>query len=591
MQLVGGKFAEAVALAGNDFATFPDFPAEIRAPAGSLAGVSAFQLQFAHRDVFTPGDTPDVLVAMNPAALKTNLSQLKIGGAVILNSGAFSKKNLEHAGYHEDPRNNGIFDAYRLLEVDISGLTLAAVDGLGLSHSAALRCKNFFALGLLYWLYSRDPASTLDWIASAFGERHAAQRDANIAALKAGYHYGETQELFAHRYTVARAELAPGLYRDITGSEAMGLGLLAAADRSGLDLLLATYPITPASNVLHYLSGHADLGVRTFQAEDEIAAMGAAIGAAYAGALAATTTSGPGLALKSEALGLAVSLELPLLVFDVQRGGPSTGLPTKTEQSDLLQACFGRSGEAPLPVLAAKSPGDAFWITLEAARTAIRHMTPVIVLADGYLANGSEPWPVPRMEEIARIPVTFATDAETFFPFARDEHLARPWALPGTPGLEHRIGGLEKEDISGNVSYDPLNHQRMTDLRAEKIRRVAESIPATEVYGDADGDLAVVGWGGTYGAIREAVSRVRAAHPGWRIGQLHLRYLNPLPPDLAEILWRFQRILVPELNQGQLTRLLRAEYLVDARVYSKMHGQPFKIQEIERAMLDELGIG
>lgn len=586
IQLAGGQFTDTSALAGNDFATFPDFPAEIRAPAGTLAGVSAFQIQLSQEYAWTPGDVADVLVAMNPAALRANLGALPPGGTVVLNAGAFNDKALHRAGYEADPRTSGELAGYRVIEVDATTLTEAALDGLELSHGAKLKHKNFFMLGLVYWMYQRDLAPTLRWIEAKFGKEPVVAQ-ANERALRAGHAYGETQELVGPIRVAAAVRHEPGLYRRISGSEAVGLGLLAAAERAGLELLLATYPITPASDVLHFLARHQDAGVRIVQAEDEIAAAGAAIGAAYAGGLGVTTTSGPGLDLKGEAIGLAVSLELPLVVIDVQRGGPSTGLPTKTEQADLLQACFGRHGEAALPVLAARGPGDCFWTVIEAARIALRFMTPVIVLSDAYIANGTEPWRIPHLEQIPPIAVRFASDPEGYQPFGRNADGARPWAVPGTAGLEHRIGGLEKAALTGAVSYDPQNHERMSRLRADKVRHVAETYAPSEVHGDSAGDLLVVGWGGTYGAIREAVIRARAAS-GQRIGHLHLRHLNPLPGDLASIVGRYEHVLVPELNSGQLARLLRAELLVDAHSFSKMQGQPFKVAELTEAITRHL---
>jgi len=590
IQLARTQFADTSAIAGNDFATFPDYPAEIRAPAGTLAGVSAFQIQLSRGHAWTHGDAPEVLVAMNPAALRANLSALKPGGTVVLNVSSFIEKNLTKAGYKADPRASGELEGFRVVEVDATGLTEAALTDLELGHGAKLKHKNFFMLGLVYWLFQRDPKATLAWIERKFGKSDPVVGEANVRALKAGYHYGETAELAVPRRVVAPAPHEPGLYRRVSGNEAIALGMLAAAERAGLELVLASYPITPASDILHTLARYNTYGVRTLQMEDEIAAIGAAIGAAYAGGLGVTTTSGPGLDLKAEALGLAVSLELPLLVVDVQRGGPSTGLPTKTEQSDLLHACFGRHGEAPLPVLAPESPGDCFWTLIEAARIALRYMTPVIVLSDAYIANGTEPWAVPSLDLIPQIPVEFATDPATFKPFIRNDEGARPWAIPGTPGLEHRIGGLEKSDGNGNVSYDPVNHERMTRARAAKVERVAESYAPCEVFGDQEGDLLVVSWGGTLGAVREAVLQSRGASDA-HIGHLHLRHLNPLPNDLGEILARFGRVLAPELNSGQLAQLLRARYLVDVQTYSKMQGQPFYVHELVAAINAQLETG
>lgn len=587
IQLAGARFTDTAALAGADFATFPDFPAEIRAPAGTPAGVSAFQIHLSSKRAWTPGDQPDVLVAMNPAALKANLEELIPGGTVLLNSGAFDSKGLSKAGYGADPREDGSLEGYRVLEADVSRLTEEALDGLGMSHGSVRKHKNFLVLGLVYWLFQKDPEPTLRWIENRFGKVNRTIADANIRALQAGYHYGETQEWGTPVRIAHDAPLKPGRYKRITGNEASALGLMAAAERAGLELLLASYPITPASDVLHSLSRHAGLGVRTLQLEDEMAAVCAALGASYAGGLGVTSTSGPGLALKSEALGLAVSLELPLIVLDVQRAGPSTGLPTKVEQSDLLQACYGRHGEAPLPVIAAASPGDAFWTMIEAVRIAVRFMTPVIVLTDGFLANSSEPWRIPELEGIAPIPVKFARDPENFAPYARNDDLARPWALPGTPDLAHRIGGLEKSDRLGSVSYEGDNHERMVQFRAQKIARVADTYPDSAIHGDAEGDLLVIGWGGTQGALRAATDRVRR-ESGKAVGHLHLRHIHPLPRDLGEVMSRFKRVLVAEINNGQLARLLRAETLVDIRSFNRVQGRPFYIQELVEAFHSHL---
>jgi 2-oxoglutarate ferredoxin oxidoreductase subunit alpha len=585
IQLVGARFTETSALAGNDFFTFPDFPAEIRAPAGSLAGVSAFQIQLSDERAWTPGDIADVLVAMNPAALKTNLAWLRDHGTLVLNSSGFSDKTLKQAGYASDPREDGSLEAYTVLQVEAGALTERALEGLELSRSNVLKHKNFFMLGLVNWLFGCDPQVTLDWIERRFRQKLPVVAEGNVRALRAGHAYAETLELVTPTHMQATRARPAGHYRRISGNEALGFGLLAAAERSGLELVLSSYPITPASDILHFLSAQASLGVRTLQTEDEIAAIGATIGAAYAGALAVTTTSGPGLDLKSEALGLAVSLELPLLVIDVQRAGPSTGMPTKAEQSDLLQACYGRHGEAPLPVLATSTPGDCFWSVLEAARIAIRYMTPVILLSDAYVANGTEPWAIPQLDAIPPIPVAFAEPSDDFAPYRRNADGARPWALPGTPGLEHRIGGLAKDELMGNVSYEPEQHARMCRLRADKIAGIAASYPPSEVFGDQDGELLVIGWGGTFGAIRQAVGQAREAG-AQRIGHLHLRHLNPLPRDLGALLKRYRKVLVPELNSGHLTRLLRAEFLVDAQCLSKLQGQPFRVAEL-RAAIDQ----
>ncbi|HEX5658141.1 MAG TPA: 2-oxoacid:acceptor oxidoreductase subunit alpha [Polyangiales bacterium] len=588
MQLTGTQFTETSALAGNDLATFPDFPAEIRAPAGSLAGVSGFQVHISSLEVFTPGDEPDVLIAMNPAALKANLKDLRKGGVLILDSDAFNEKNLARVGYKTNPVEDGTLNGWHVHQVDITGITLKAIEGSGLNNRAAVRSKNFFALGLVYWMYNRSLEHTLAWIDAKFkGKEDIAE--ANRRALKAGYHYGETVEVFAHTYQIEQASIEPGVYKNISGNEALALGLVAAAELSGLDPFLGSYPITPASDILHALSRFKNMGVRTFQAEDEIAAVAAAVGAAYSGALAITTTSGPGMLLKAEAINLALMIELPLVIIDVQRGGPSTGLPTKTEQSDLLMAMFGRNGESPIPIIAPRSPGDCFYAAIEAARIAVESMTPVILLSDGYIANGAEPWRVPNMAQIPPIEVKFHTDAEDFKPYSRNEKLARPWAIPGTPGIEHRVGGIEKEAGSGNISYSPENHELMSRLRAEKVQKVADRYAPTEVYGDTEGELLVIGWGGTFGAIRAGVKGMRER--GHKIGQVHLRNLNPLPNDLGTILKKYQRVLVPELNLGQLSMLLRARYLVDAKPYTKIQGKPFKESEILDAIAAQLSSG
>jgi 2-oxoglutarate ferredoxin oxidoreductase subunit alpha len=586
MQLTGTQFTETTALAGNDLATFPDYPAEIRAPAGTLGGVSGFQLNLSSRDVFTPGDEPDVLVAMNPAALKVNLPDLKPGGILILNTEQFNDKNLERAGYKSNPVEDGSLAAYRVYPVDITGLTLKSIAEVGLNQRAAVRCKNFFALGLAYWMFNRTLDHTIAWIEQTMAKKDPLAAQANLKALKAGHAFGETAEIFTHSYVIPEANIAPGKYKNITGNEATAMGLLAAMQLSGLEMFLGTYPITPATDILHHLSKYKHLGVKSFQAEDEIAGICSAIGASYAGGLAVTTTSGPGLALKSEAMNLALMIETPLVIVNVQRGGPSTGLPTKTEQSDLLQALFGRNGESPIPVIAAKSPGDCFDCAIEAARIAITSMTPVLLLTDGYLANGSEPWRIPQLTDLPRIPVHFHTEPNGFQPYSRDERGARPWAIPGTPGLEHRVGGLEKANLTGNVAYDGGNHELMCRLRADKIRRIADDLPATEVHGNLDGDVLVIGWGGTYGAIRAGVDKV--LRDGHRVAHVHLRNLNPLPNDLGAILHRFKRVLVPEINLGQLSRILRERYLIDAVGYNRLQGKPFKESEIARAVLAEL---
>jgi 2-oxoglutarate ferredoxin oxidoreductase subunit alpha len=591
MQLTGDRFTSASALWGNDLATLPDFPAEIRAPAGTLAGVSAFQVHISDHEITTPGDAPNVLVAMNPAALKAELGSLESGGTVILNSDAFTDRNFAKAGYDADPRDDETLKGYTVYEVPMTTLTKESVADLGIKPRDAERSKNFFALGLVSWMYTRPEEATLDWIADKFEGREQVIA-ANTAAFKAGHAFGETAELFDHPYEIKPAPLPPGTYTSITGNTALAWGLVAAGQLAQLPVYLGSYPITPASDIIHELSKHKNFGVRTLQAEDEIAAISSAVGAAFGGHLGVTTTSGPGLALKAEAMGLAVSLELPLLVIDIQRGGPSTGLPTKTEAADLLMALFGRPSESPLPVVAARSPSHCFVVAIEAARIALRYRTPVLVLSDGYLANGAEPWLLPSVADLPDISVAFATEANAtdaegkpvFHPYLRDDDLARPWAIPGTPGLEHRIGGLEKEDVTGNVSYDPANHERMVHLRAEKIAGI--EVPDVEVDGDDDADMLVIGWGSTWGAIDGAVDRARAR--GKRVARAHLVHLNPLPANLGEVVRRFPRVLVPEMNLGQLSLLLRARYLVDAQSVSKVKGLPFTAGELETAILEAL---
>ncbi len=585
MQLTGMQFTSTTALLGNDLSTLPDYPAEIRAPAGTLFGVSGFQIHFGSTEINTPGDTCDVLVAMNPAALKVNLRSLRHGGIIIANSDGFSDKNLRLAGYESNPIEDSSLDQYQVHSVNITQLTQNALADLGLTTKLTDRSKNFFALGMMYWMFSRPLEPTLKWIREKFAKSPDII-EANTRVLKAGFAYGETTEIFAVRYEVRPASLEPGRYRSITGNEATAWGLIAASVKSGLELFLGSYPITPASDILHELSRHKNFHVKTFQAEDEIAGITSAIGASYGGALAVTTTSGPGMALKTEAMGLAVMLELPLVIVDVQRGGPSTGLPTKTEQADLLQAICGRNSEAPIPVIAAATPADCFAVVYEAARIAVKYMTPVVFLSDGYLANGAEPWLIPDPERLPPFPVKFHTTAEGFFPYMRDEKtLARPWAIPGTPGLEHRIGGLEKENITGNVSYDPDNHEFMVRIRQAKIDGIANDIPPAAVEGPEKGDLLVVGWGGTYGAIRTAVETKR--REGKSVSHLHLRYVNPFQNNVGEILHNFDTILVPELNLGQLARLLRAKYLLPIVSLNKIQGLPFKSVEIEKK-IDEL---
>jgi 2-oxoglutarate ferredoxin oxidoreductase subunit alpha len=583
MQLTGEQFTSEAAWAGNDISTLPNFPAEIRAPAGTLFGVSSFQLQFGSRRVYTPGDRLDCLVAMNPAALKVHLPDLKEGGLLILNTSAFEKKNLDRAGYAKNPLEDATLDErYRTHKIDITRLTIDGLTGLPLNAKEKDRCKNFFALGLVSWIYTRPIEPTLDWIKKRF-TKNADVAEANTRALKAGYHFGETAEIFAECYGVEPAEMAPGVYRSMTGNRALAWGILAAAQRTGLPVVYGAYPITPASDILHELSMHKRFHVRTFQAEDEIAAVGAIIGAAFGGGIGLCATSGPGLALKSEGIALAVMAELPIVIFNVQRGGPSTGLPTKTEQADLMQALYGRNSECPVVVIAPATPGDCFFIAYEAIRIAVKYMVPVIVLSDGYLANGAEPWLIPDPKNLPDIQVRFRTDPEGFQPYAREEAtLARPWVRPGTPGLEHRIGGLEKQDVTGNVSYDPDNHDLMVRLRAEKVRRVAQEIPPTTINGPAGGDLLVVGWGGTYGSITAAVEEAQVA--GKSVASIHLRHLSPLPPDLGQILRQYRRVLVPEINSGQLVRVLRAEYLIDAVGFNRVRGVPLATQEIVDAI-------
>ena len=573
MQLTGTQFTNTSALAGNDLATFPDFPAEIRAPAGTVAGVSAFQVRSADYDIHTPGDAPDVLVAMNPASLKVNVRDLKPNGVLIVNTDEFDDRSLAKAGYEKNPLEDGSLDQWRVFKVDITKLTRETLKDSGLDAKSQERCKNFFALGMVYWLFSRPLDATVHWLQEKFAKKPQLA-DANIRVLKAGWNFCDITELFQVRYEVEPAKLEPGTYRNVVGNTAIALGFVAASQRSGLPLFQGAYPITPASEVLHDLSTFKRYGVKAYQAEDEIAAMCATIGAAYAGALAVTVTSGPGMALKMEAIGLGIMTELPMVIVDIQRGGPSTGLPTKTEQADLFQAIFGRNSEGPLPVLAASSPADCFDCAYEACRIALKYMTPVIVLSDGYLAFGSEPWRVPRIEDLPELPVSFRTDPEGFRPFDRDPvTLARPWAIPGTPGLEHRIGGLEKADGSGHISYDPKNHEKMVHLRAEKVARVVADIPDVVPEGDQEGDLLVVAWGSTGGAINGAVKLAR--REGYQVGRVHLRWLNPFPKNLGEVLARYDKILVPEMNLGQLALLLRARYLRDVLSFPKVQGKPY----------------
>ena len=597
MQLTGERFTSETASFGNDLSTLPDFPAEIRAPAGSPAGVSGFQLHFSDHDILTPGDAPNVLVAMNPAALRSNIKDLPRGNDLVVNTDAFTPGNLKKAGYTENPLEDGSLDEFRVHRVPLTSLTIESVGAVdGVNKKEAERAKNMFALGLMSWLYHRPIDGTEAWLKGKFAKRPEIA-DANIRAFKAGHAYGETTESFSVTYEVAPAKMDPGTYRNISGNMALSYGLIAASQLTGLPLFLGSYPITPASDILHELSRHKHFGVRTFQAEDEIAGIGAALGAAFGGALGVTTTSGPGVCLKSEAVGLAITLELPLLVCDIQRGGPSTGLPTKTEQADLLQALFGRNGEAPLPVVAPRSPSDCFYAAIEAARLATKYRTPVILLSDGYLANGSEPWKLPAEEDLPDLTVQFATEANApdgsgeFWPYLRDpETLARPWAVPGTAGLEHRIGGLEKADGSGGISYSPENHEHMTRLRAAKIDGIARDIPPLEVD-DPDGDatVLVLGWGSTYGPIAAGARRVRAA--GQSVATAHLRHLNPFPANTGEVLKRYEKVLIPEMNLGQLAMLIRAKFLVDAISYDRVRGLPFKAAELAGVISDVIESG
>lgn len=596
MQLAGTQFTNTSALVGNDIATFPDFPAEIRAPAGTLPGVSGFQVHFSSQEIHTPGDVLNALVVMNPAALKTNLKDLEPGGFLIVNSDAFGTSDLDKAKYKVNPLEDNSLAGYRVVRVPITKLTREAVAECKLSPREADRCKNFFALGLVYWMYERPLEPTLKWIRDKFG-KNPQYMDANTRSLKAGYNYGETVELLPVQYKVAKAKIAPGTYRKITGNEAIALGLVAAAKQASKTLVFSGYPITPASSVLEQLADMRRFGVKTLQAEDEIAAIGVAIGASFGGAIGVTGTSGPGVCLKSEAIGLAVMTELPLVIVDVQRGGPSTGLPTKTEQADLLQAMFGRNGESPVAILAPQTPVDCFEMAFEAIRIATRFMCPVFLLSDGYLANGSEPWKLPDVTKLPKIEITHPTGPNSdgvaghengagepgkYLPYKRDSLLVRPWAIPGTPGLEHRIGGIEKQDVTGNVNYEAGNHEHMVHTRAKKIENIAETIPPLEVKGPADAELLVVGWGGTYGSIATAVQR--AQRKGLKVAQAHFRYLNPMPKNTAEVLSRFSKVLVPELNSGQLSWLLRAKYLTPAQGLNKIQGRPFLVSEIENAI-------
>jgi 2-oxoglutarate ferredoxin oxidoreductase subunit alpha len=582
MQVTGNQFTNTAAFVGNDVSTFPDYPAEIRAPAGSLPGVSGFQINFASHDIHTPGDEPDVLIAMNPAALKVNLPDLPLNGLLIVNSDNFEEKDLSLAGYESNPLDDGTLEGYKTVRIPLTTATRKALEELDMPKKVVDRCKNFFALGLMYYLYNRPTGPTEHWLETYFGKKPDIV-EANKRALRAGIAYGEAAELFHTTYVVERAEFPKGRYRNINGNSATTLGLVAAARQAGIDIFLAGYPITPASDVLHQMSGYKRFGAVTMQSEDEISAVCTAIGASFAGKIGVTVTSGPGMALKTEAMGLAVMTELPLIIINIQRAGPSTGMPTKTEQGDLLQALWGRPSESPIPVIASRTPGDCFWTSLEAVRLAIKYMTPVIYLSDGYLANGAEPWSIPSVSELPEIVAEFHTDPEGFQPYMRgSETLARPWAVPGTPGLEHRIGGLEKEDVTGNVNYEGANHEKMVRLRDQRIRNIENDIPLAEVDGPEEGPVLIVGWGSTYGSIQSALRRLGDRRE--RVAHVHLTHLNPLPRNLGEVLKRYERILVPELNLGQLATVLRARFLVDTRSLTKVQGKPFKSAEIMTAV-------
>ena len=586
MQLTGDRFTSATAVLGNDLATLPDFPAEIRAPAGTLPGVSAFQIHFASRDILTPGDEPNVLVAMNPAALKANIKDLEKGGVIIANEDAFLERNLEKAGYASNPLDDGSLDGYQVFRVPMTSITLRATEGMEISKKEAERAKNFFALGLVSWMYGRPTDVTIRWIEKKF-EKKPAIKEGNLAAFRAGYNFGETTELFAHTYEIKPATVTPGIYRNVSGNTALSWGLIAASVKSGVPIFYASYPITPASELLHELSRHKNFGVRTLQAEDEIAAAGAAVGAAFGGHIGVTGTSGPGLDLKQETIGLAVALELPMVIVDIQRAGPSTGMPTKTEAADLLAALYGRHGESPLPIVASYTPAQCFDAAIEAVRIAVKYRTPVILLSDTFLGNSSEPWRLPNTEGLPEIEPRFATQPnhdDGFMPYLRDENLSRPWAVAGTPGLVHRIGGLEKEDVSGDISYEADNHERMTHLRVAKVAKIADDISPLEVDDpDGDADLLVLGWGSSYGTIKAAVRRVRDA--GRKVASAHLTHLNPLPKNIGEVLRSYPKVLIPEMNTGQLLKIIRAEFLIDAQGYSKVQGQPFQTSEIEDEIL------
>ncbi len=588
MQLTGDQFTDTSALMGNDIATLPDFPAEIRAPQGTLPGVSSFQIQFSHNEIYTAGDAPDVLVVMNPAALKVNLRDLVKGGVIVTNTDSFNEDNLKKAGWKSNPLTDGTLKDYSLLQVPFSSLTKNALEGSGMKLSEIDRCKNFFALGLVFWMYGRSIDHTVKWVQEKFAKKPEVA-EANIKALKAGYNYGDITETLTHRYLVKKADISPGTYRKISGNEATALGIIAAAALADKDVLYGSYPITPASNILHELAKHKNFRIKTFQAEDEIAACGAALGASFGGQIGITATSGPGVCLKSEMINLAVMAELPLVILDIQRGGPSTGLPTKTEQSDLLQAMFGRNGDSPVAIVASSTPSNCFDFVIEAVRLAVKYMTPVFFLSDGYLANGSEPWKLPEISKLPKINVRHPQSSDgPFLPFVRDEKtLARPWAIPGTPGLEHRIGGIEKADRTGNVSYDPDNHHRMTELRRDKIKRIADDIPPAEVFGEKKGRLLLLGWGGTFGTIYAAVEELQKE--GKKVSSCHLNYLNPFPKNLGEILKNFETILIPELNMGNLLFMIRSEFEgIHAVGYNRVTGQPFKIGERKSKALEHL---
>ena len=582
MQLTGSQFTETTAVMGNDLATYPDFPAEIRAPAGSLAGVSSFQIQFSSDIIQTPGDDLDVLVAMNPAALKTNLQDLKESGIILANKANYTKKNLKLAGWESNPLEDDTLKNYQLIDLDMTKIVAHAVEDMGLSPKTVSRSTNMFALGLMFWMYDRSMDSTLSFLKKKFAKRPELV-ESNVRALKAGYHYGDTIEAVQSSYKVPKATFKPGIYRNIMGNQALCYGLMAAANKSNCELFYGGYPITPASDILHILSSQKNFNVKTFQAEDEIAAIMSVIGASFSGLLGITATSGPGIALKSEAMGLAISTELPLVIVNVQRGGPSTGMPTKTEQADLLQALFGRNGEAPIPVIAASTPADCFYVAFEACRIALEHMTPIILLSDAYIANGSEPWLIPSMDNLSEIKNHIVKNGNGFLPFKRNKkQLARNWALPGSPTLEHRVGGLEKDEQTGNVSYDPLNHQKMTDLRHQRVDIIAESIPKVKPYGSKSGDILVLGWGSTFGSIRSAVNEAR--EDGRSVAHVHLNHINPFPKNLGEVLLKFRNVLIPEMNCGQLLMLIRSRFLVNARGLNKVQGKPFTVNEIYSAI-------